>query len=36
MGWWFGAWSTDTSDTDVLKVLIRDQRGSVKLLYEPL
>ena len=36
MGWWFYAWSTDTSGTDVLKVLIRDQGGSVNVRYEPL
>lgn len=29
----FFTWSTDTSDTDVVKVLIRDQGGSVKARY---
>lgn len=32
----FYAWSTDTSDTDVLKILIRDQGGSVKVIYGAL
>ena len=32
----FYAWSTVMSDTDVVKVLIRDQGGSVKVRYEPL
>jgi len=32
----FYTWVTDTSDTDVVKVLIRDQGASVKVRYEPL
>ena len=32
----FHQWSTDTSDTGVLKALIRDRGASVKLLYVPL
>lgn len=32
----FYTWSTDTSDTNVLKVLIRDRGASVRVLYSPL
>lgn len=32
----FYAWITDTSDTDIVKILIRDQGGTVKVRYEPL
>lgn len=32
----FYTWSTDTSDTDVVKVLIRNQGASVKVRYEAL
>ena len=32
----FYTWSTDTSGTDVVKVLIRNQGASVRVLYSPL
>ena len=32
----FYTWATDTSDTNALKVLIRNQGASVKVLYVPL
>ena len=32
----FYTWSTDTSDTKALKVLIRNQGASVKVLYSPI
>lgn len=32
----FYTWATDTSDSNVLKVLLRDQGGAVRVRYEPL